>query len=115
MKASFVAGAVAVAAGMDYVFADSPKFSKLSILPLGLALFVAGDLALSYFRARRAMAVAENSPAAGAWQTGDAAAKPADAVAEPTTPESVPASAVTSPSYTFEYADENGAGVGSRQ
>jgi hypothetical protein len=107
MKSSFVAGAVAVAAGMDYVFADSPRLSKVSILPLGLALFVAGDLVLAYFRARRAIAVAEHSPAAEAWQTDGVASKPAAAVSETTTPEAS--------SYTFEYADEKGAGVGGGQ
>jgi chromosome segregation ATPase len=107
MKSSFVAGAVAVAAGMDYVFADSPRLSKVSILPLGLALFVAGDLVLAYFRARRAMAVAEHSPAAEAWQTDGVASKPVAAVAETTTPEAS--------SYTFEYADEKSAGVGDGQ
>lgn len=107
MKASLVVGAVTVAAGMDYVLADSPKFSKLSILPLGIALFMAGDLALAYFRARRAMAIVENSPAAEAWQTDNAEIKPADAVAETTTSKS--------PSYTFEYANEKDAAVGSGQ
>jgi chromosome segregation ATPase len=107
MKASYVAGALTVAAGMDYMLADSPKWSKLSFLPLGIALFMAGDLALSYFRARRAMAIAENIPAAEAWQTDNAAIKSTDTVAETTTPKS--------PMYTFEYANEKNAAVGSEE
>lgn len=96
MKASFVAGALAMSAGMDSFLASSPKYSKLSILPLGLALFVAGDLALSYFRARRVISQAEESADTEAWQEDGSPAKARNAAGAP-----VPAS-----QYVFEYADE---------
>lgn len=104
MKVSFVIGAVVTAAGMDHFLANSPKLAKLSILPLGLALLVAGDLAVSYFRARRLFA--KSSAAAEAWQPDDPPTNTEEAATAPIA-DDAPATAASSVQYKFEYENDS--------
>lgn len=108
MKVSFVVGALVTVGGMDYFLSNSPRYSKLSILPLGFALLVAGDPALSYFRARRMFAA--SSAAGEAWQVEDTLDK-SDAPTADLTPDASTGQPVQ---YTFEYDGEPAADTESR-